>query len=307
MQKPSDLLESVLNEIEKRIKENINADFLADKLGLSSVHLQRMFKFAFNQSLGAYIRSRKLTASLENLFNTDFKLLNIALEYGFDYEQSYLRSFKREFGVTPGIIRKTGQIVKVTPPLNLHDATLFENCILFKPEIVMVPRFYVISRNYQVSRSDAINHVHKLIKYFWENERNKITDVSEPDVYIGLVKACDTDADDNWFLPSIQVKTLKNIPEGFEGYTINSSLYVKFRYIGQHNYLEINQTNINNIHSAIEKFFICEYDSDYYLINGNYFVKVYGLSDDENFCQVEWFAPIKKKLKMMKNVNVSCS
>jgi len=295
MQKPGELLESVLNEIEKRIKEDINADFLADNAGLSSIHLQRLFKFAFNQSIGAYIRSRKLTASLESLFNTNFKLVSIALEYGFDYEQSYLRSFKREFGVTPGIIRKTGQIVKVTPPFNLHDAKLFENCIIFKPEIVMVPQFHVISRNYQVSRSDAINHVHKLIKYFWENERNKITDVSEPDVYIGLVRARDADADYNWFLPSIQVKTLKNIPEGFEGYTINPSLYAKFRYIGQHNYLEINQDNIINIHSTIEKFFICEYDRDYCLFNGTYFVKVYGLSCDENFCQVEWFVPIKKK------------
>jgi AraC family transcriptional regulator len=134
MQKPGELLESVLNEIEKRIKEDINADFLADNAGLSSIHLQRLFKFAFNQPIGSYIRSHKLTASLESLLSTNSNLVSIALEYGFDYEQSYLRSFKQEFGVTPGIIRKTGQIVKVTPPLNLHDTTLFENCILFKPE-----------------------------------------------------------------------------------------------------------------------------------------------------------------------------
>ena len=37
MQKPGDLLESVLNEIEKRIKEDINADFLADNI---SIYLQ---------------------------------------------------------------------------------------------------------------------------------------------------------------------------------------------------------------------------------------------------------------------------
>jgi len=84
MQKPGDLLENVLNEIEKRIKEDINADFLADNVGLSSVHLQRLFKFAFNQSLGAYIRSRKLTASLMSLLKTNSKLVNVALEYGFE-------------------------------------------------------------------------------------------------------------------------------------------------------------------------------------------------------------------------------
>ena len=127
--------------------------------------MQRLFKFAFNQPIGAYIRSRKLTASLESLFNTNSKLVSIALEYGFGYEQSYLKSFKREFGFTPGIIRKTGQIVKVTPPLNLHDAALFENCIIFKPEIVMVPHFHVIGKEHQVPRNETIDHVHELIKY----------------------------------------------------------------------------------------------------------------------------------------------
>jgi len=118
----NDLLKNVLTDIEEGIRDGINADIIAQKHNLSSVHLQRLFKFAFNQPLGAYIRSRKLTASLESLLNTNSKLINIALDYGFEYEQSYLRSFKQEFGVTPGIIRKTGRTVKVTPPLNLYSA-----------------------------------------------------------------------------------------------------------------------------------------------------------------------------------------
>ena len=117
-----DLLKNVLTDIEEGIRDGINADIIAKRHTLSSIHLQRLFKFAFKQSLGAYIRSRKLTASLESLLNTDSKLISIALDYGFEYEQSYLRSFKREFGVTPGIFRKTGQTVRATPPINLHGA-----------------------------------------------------------------------------------------------------------------------------------------------------------------------------------------
>jgi len=116
-----DLLKNVLTDIEEGIKEGVNADTLAKKYTLSSSHLQRLFKSTFKQPIGTYIRSRKLTASLESLLNTNSTLVNIALDYGFEYEQSYVRSFKREFGVTPGIIRRTGQTVKVTPPLNLHD------------------------------------------------------------------------------------------------------------------------------------------------------------------------------------------
>ena len=116
MVRKHDLLKNVIIDIEEGIRDGINADALARKHTLSSIHLQRLFKHAFKQPLGAYIRSRRLTASLESLLSTNSKLVNIAFDYGFEYEQSYSRSFKREFGVTPGNIRKTGQTVKVTPP-----------------------------------------------------------------------------------------------------------------------------------------------------------------------------------------------
>jgi len=293
--KPGDLLKSVLNEIEKRIIENINADFLAEHLGISSAHLQRLFKFAFKQPLGTYIRSRKLAASLESLLNTDSNLLDIALEYGFEYEQSYLRSFKREFGVTPGIIRKTGKIVKVTPPLNLLGADLIGNGIMFEPEIVMVPQFHVIGRKHKIPYSDSISMAPKAGKHFWENDLGKITNTKEPNVYIGLTRTVGIDADYNWYLPSIQVKSLKNIPEGFDGYTFKSSLCAKFRYIGQHHYFEINRNKAKNMYSAIEKFFNCEYGRQFSRISDVYFEKIDSESYDGNFCQMEWFTPIKNK------------
>jgi AraC family transcriptional regulator len=116
MKEPNFLLKNALNEIENRIKEDISPDFLANILGYSLRHLQRLFKAAFKQTIGTYIRSRKLAVSTYDLLNTDLSVLEIALDYGFEYEQSYIRSFKREFGTTPGKIRRTNQIVKVKPP-----------------------------------------------------------------------------------------------------------------------------------------------------------------------------------------------
>jgi len=72
--------------------------------------LQRLFRSAYNQPIGLYIRSFKLTASINDLLNTDSNILDIALGYGFNYEQSYIRAFKRKFGITPGKLRKEGRI-----------------------------------------------------------------------------------------------------------------------------------------------------------------------------------------------------
>ena len=118
MLRPYDLLENILIDIEKCIRESINSDILAEKYALSEGHLRKLFRFAFKQSLGSYIRSRKLAASLDDLLKTDANILDIALVYDFEYEQSYINAFKREFGITPGSLRKSAQIVKVTPPLN---------------------------------------------------------------------------------------------------------------------------------------------------------------------------------------------
>jgi len=57
------------------------------------------------------------------------------------------------------------------------------------------------------------------------------------------------------------------------------------------------------MYSAIEKFFYCEYGRNFSKISDMYFEKIDTESYDGEFCQMEWFTPIKKKSKMMKNVN----
>ena len=124
----NDLFEGVLIEIEKNLKGYINDNALADKFSLSKGHLCRLFRFAFGQPIGTYIRSRKLSASIEDLLHTDMNIVEIALEYGFDYEQSYIRAFKREFGITPGSLRKSRRIVRKTPSLcqkNVRKSSFF--------------------------------------------------------------------------------------------------------------------------------------------------------------------------------------
>jgi AraC family transcriptional regulator len=131
--RPYNLLENVLIDIENDIRKSINAGDLARKYKLSERHLRRLFRFAFKQPICSYIRSRKLTASLEDLLKTDANVLDVAVGNGFNYEQSYIRAFKREYGITPGEFRKNGQgqVIKVKPPLNLFDENKLSDGVLF--------------------------------------------------------------------------------------------------------------------------------------------------------------------------------
>jgi len=120
MIRSNDLLKNVLIDIEKGIRDGINADIIAKKHALSESHLQRLFRLTFNQPLGLYIRTHKLAESIEDLLNTDLKIVDIALGYGFEYEQSYIRAFKRKFGITPGKLRRSENCVKFHTHYNYY-------------------------------------------------------------------------------------------------------------------------------------------------------------------------------------------
>jgi AraC family transcriptional regulator len=183
MLKLYELLENILLDIENNIKTNINASVLSKKYGFSEGHLRKLFSFAFKQSIASYIRSRRLAASLNDILETNTNILDIAIEYDFDYEQTYIRAFQREFGVTPGNLRKTGQIIKIKPPLHLFDENkLDDDSVIFKPDFVMVPQFHIIGKRHRILSGNHYALLPQLGRQFWENERGQIKGKINPNV-----------------------------------------------------------------------------------------------------------------------------
>ncbi len=293
--KPYELLTQVLDKIEDKITEEFDIDELAASFSLSSVHLQRLFKFAFGLPLARYIRSRRLSSSLESLLNTEFNILDIANEYGFEYEQTYIRAFKREFGLTPGELRKTGQIVEVTPPLQLFDSNRLDDGVFFGPQIVMVPQFCLIGRRHQIPNCESVELPPKVAKDFWHNERGLIKNAVNLNIYFGLTRIPSGEVDYSYYLPSVQVKELKNIPHGLDGDKFPASLCARFHYIGPHHYYDINADIARGMYDAIVAFVndkYAKYDSFH---NKLYFEKIDTASYDGVYCQMEWFTPVFEK------------
>jgi len=295
--KPYILLENILLDIEEGINNNIDAFTLSKKYELSEVHLRRLFNFAFNKTISGYIRSRALSESINDLLNTDKNVLDIALEYGFGYEQSYSRSFRREFGISPNNLRKSGQIVKIQPPLHLFDENKLDDNAMFGPEFVIVPQFYLIGKPHQIPFEISIKKAPNAAKLFWENERRRIKKVINPDVYIGFTHNINHEKKYSEYLPSVQARNLSDIPQGLSGASFNTSMCARFRYIGQHHYNDINREIANKMYGAILKYMNDE-NSKYSLLRDKiYFERIDTRQYDGNYCQMEWFTPVTEKIK----------
>jgi AraC family transcriptional regulator len=294
MLKPYQLLENILLDIESGIKDNINTSVLCKKFDVSSSHLRRLFTFAFNQSIAAYIRSRALAASLNDILETDANILDIALDYGFEYEQSYIRAFQQEFGTTPGNLRKTGRVLKIKPPLHLPpENKLNDDSIFFGPDIVMVPGFHFIGKSHRVSFKDSADTLPELGLQFWENERKQIKGAVNPHVYFGLTHNIKWAEQYFEYTLLQQVIKIKSIPQDFCGGTFETSMCAGFRYIGQQFYHPRLKNEIN------KDFAYKMYDTfnDYAQNKQSKFVlvKIDTRLYDGTYCPLEWYSPIPEK------------
>ncbi|WP_340611712.1 helix-turn-helix domain-containing protein [Xenorhabdus bharatensis] len=107
--------------IEKNIENELNIDIVAKKSGYSKWHLQRIFKNITGTTLGSYIIERRLSNAAISICSSKNTLYNVALQYQFDSQQSFSRSFKKHFGITPSEWRK-----------NLNSNNLFS--LVYKAE-----------------------------------------------------------------------------------------------------------------------------------------------------------------------------
>ncbi len=97
-----------IDYIEEHLDEDIHLAEVTRFAGVSHWHFQRMFKALTNETLKAYIRSRRLANSRMKLVQTDESVLTIAIEAGFESQASFTRAFKKAFGLPPARYRAIG-------------------------------------------------------------------------------------------------------------------------------------------------------------------------------------------------------
>lgn len=101
-----ELLKTVITHIETRFAEKIYLRDLASLAGMSESRFSRFFKQTMRQTPLAYINRYRVEKAAELLRETDRKLLDIALEVGFEHQGYFIKRFREQMGVTPAEYRR---------------------------------------------------------------------------------------------------------------------------------------------------------------------------------------------------------
>ncbi|MEE8030867.1 AraC family transcriptional regulator [Clostridioides difficile] len=98
--------EKAVMYIENNLHENITVNDVAKETGYSYYHLTRLFKSMFGESVGSYIKKRRLVSSTKELLYSDKKVIDIAIGSGFESSEAFSRAFKSIYKVSPIEYRK---------------------------------------------------------------------------------------------------------------------------------------------------------------------------------------------------------
>jgi len=94
-------IQVTLENIEEHIAEDIKIEVLAEKASLSVFYYQRLFTRLVKRPVREYIKLRRMAIVTDVLQDTDKRILDIALEYGFGSHETFTRAFKEVYGMTP--------------------------------------------------------------------------------------------------------------------------------------------------------------------------------------------------------------
>lgn len=99
-------IQKSIDYIENNIENNISIEDAAKQAFMSFSNYYRLFFSIVGYTVKEYIRLRRISLSAEQLHNSDMRILDIAILYGFSSGDTFSRAFRKETGFLPSAFRK---------------------------------------------------------------------------------------------------------------------------------------------------------------------------------------------------------
>ncbi|CAM3545199.1 Multiple antibiotic resistance protein MarA [Vibrio aerogenes CECT 7868] len=131
-------IERVLDYIHDNIRMPLTLDMLSGTSCWSRWQLQRVFQAYTGYSVAQYVREMKLSRAAEMVLTNQYRMSDIAYEFGFNSEVAFSRAFKQYFGIAPKAYQTRGLTLGIKAPLtnpNQSGQLLFPEQVFYQVRI----------------------------------------------------------------------------------------------------------------------------------------------------------------------------
>lgn len=227
-------LERAIEYIEEHLNENINLTDVSREIGYSYYHMTRLFSSALGETVGRYINRRRLYNASEKLIHSNQRVIDIALDSGFESPEAFSRAFKSFFGSSPVAYRRAGLdlVVRAKRKLAPEDVSHIANNISHSPEFFRLEETKIAGLRGMTSLSD--NRLPSLWSEFLHLYKELF---AEAGVGYGICETQQTvytkDGDVSFTaLVGGPVNSFDTLPPGLVGKTLRAGRYAVFTHRG---------------------------------------------------------------------------
>jgi len=262
-----------INYIEDHLDVDIALADVAGAGGISQWHFQRIFKALTGETLKTYIRSRRLAGALDKLRDPNARIIDIAMDAGYESQESFTRAFKKAYGMTPNVYRKIGEkslfLKKVQ--IDIEYIRHINSNLSLQPEIHQQASMQLVGlKTCFYSVDSEKNNIAETLPPLWEAFINRLDQIefTVPGVCYGVVQS-NPQTELLEYHAAIEVSQWKSLPEGMVGLVIPAATYAKFTHRGD--VKQINNT-VNYIYSSwlLQSDMLHTYDADLEIYTGDY-------------------------------------
>jgi AraC family transcriptional regulator len=107
-----------LSFIEANLRNDLRPEDVAAEAFFSRPHMYRVFRAMTGLSIKDYVSRRRLSVAAESLLSSRVKVIDLAFSLRYDSPETFLRAFRRHYGVTPSEFRKTSMEAKLFMPMS---------------------------------------------------------------------------------------------------------------------------------------------------------------------------------------------
>lgn len=230
----TEVLQRSINYMEQNLFEPLNYEDVATHVNMSNYHFHRIFSMIVGISANEYIRNRRLSLAGEEVVLSEQKIIDIALNHGYETHESFTKAFVRFHGISPALARKSGGSLKMFKPLQVK--IILEGGKKMNYRIEKTEPFKLVVKAKEFSNEIINQEGNRDIPDFWKtsSEENLFAELNKYALSGDMYGACGPiNKESKTFNYGIAMKYEEGpVGQGLEIWEVKPTLWAVFKCMG---------------------------------------------------------------------------